>query len=720
MKKFLISCTALFMAAFAQGQTPLSLTTTSYTQNFNGLDTIAGNSNLVGNNLLTGWAIFEVGTNTNNVNGLYRGTNGNTNTGDTYSAGTTGSTERALGSIASGTNRMRYGVGFSNNTGSTITGFTLNVNCEQWRLGDTSAAASLVADTTIFEYSTVATGISDTVSSWIASPSLMLNSPILAGTVSGGLDGNLAANKLTKTGSVSVTIPAGATIYLRWSDINILGGDDILALDDLSITFSTTANPKPLIVSTIPADNATGIAAGVTNLSITFDKPVTIGTGTLTVTENPGGLVQTFNNTQVTASGSTATINGVNIQLSKTYVVNFDSTLVVSGSSNSNGIYNTTDWNFAAQSGTPLITTLSPADNSVNVGLALALSVTFDKPITQGVGTIVLRNLTDGTQQTITTPSPVVTIAGNTASVSSISLMAGKKYCVLYDSSCFKYLTNNSLGITDTNFWNFTTEPPALNGISGLNETFVTDCGFPVMGNFVSYSVNGSQTWRCTTFGNGDAAAASMNGFSGSSQANEDWLISAPITFGAPGATGLNFFAKRRFNNGAPIREVLVSNNYTGTGDPNAATWTPLVTVPSLVNLDTVWTNFTANIPNALSAAYVAFKYTSGTTANPADEWSVDDVKVNNTTSIGNIDKSNTQVWINTAVNSDVLYIKAQAAQDFTVTLMNLNGKVIYNTSVSVNAGTQTVSLPSINLSNGLYLVRIASNNGSTTLKYVK
>ena len=96
----------------ANAQTPYSLTTTSYTQNFNTLDT----TNVPSTNLPAGWSIFESGT-SSSVGNNYKGSIGNSNAGDTYSFGSAGNADRALGSVASGTNHERYGVAFTNNTG---------------------------------------------------------------------------------------------------------------------------------------------------------------------------------------------------------------------------------------------------------------------------------------------------------------------------------------------------------------------------------------------------------------------------------------------------------------------------------------------------------------------------------------------------------------------------------------------------------------------------
>ena len=91
------------------------------------------------------------------------------------------------------------------------------------------------------------------------------------------------------------------------------------------------------------------------------------------------------------------------------------------------------------------------------------------------------------------------------------------------------------------------------------------------LGNFVAYSVSGSQVWQSDkTYG------AKMSGYAdGSSHANEDWLISpAPDLSGKSGVTITYEHAinKGDLNNLKTNHTMWVSDNYSD-GDPNAATW---------------------------------------------------------------------------------------------------------------------------------------------------
>ncbi len=139
-----------------------------------------------------------------------------------------------------------------------------------------------------------------------------------------------------------------------------------------------------------------------------------------------------------------------------------------------------------------------------------------------------------------------------------------------------------------------------------------------------AFSVTGAQVWAQATFGN-PAPCAVMSGYSSGNKLNEDWLISPIVNLSSYTSATLTFDSSYNYT-GAPL-QVLVSSNYTGTGNPNLATWTTLS--PTLSSGAFAWANsgpvnisaFAGN-----SAVYVAFKYTSTTSA--ASTWELDNVKV--------------------------------------------------------------------------------------------
>lgn len=236
MKKILLLITAFTCIYNVNAQTYYSLTGLSYTQDFNTMDTVTSSPST---NLPLGWSLFERGTGAA-ADQKYVAGYGASNAGNAYSFGVAADSDRALGSIASGSNQPHFGMAIINNTTSDINAITIAYKGEQWRLGDTLA----VADSLVFEYSTLVWGMNDTVNTWTQEWGLMFNSPVVTAAAATPLVGNVAPNFTNKTGTFSVTVPVGDTIYLRWRDINITGADDGLSVDDLSINFSFSTKIK--------------------------------------------------------------------------------------------------------------------------------------------------------------------------------------------------------------------------------------------------------------------------------------------------------------------------------------------------------------------------------------------------------------------------------------------------------------------------------------------
>lgn len=249
------------VGAFAQ----VSITSlgTAYTQDFNSLDnTSAVTASTVP--LPTGWLLNEAqGTSASALmDGLYGVDNGAANNGNVWSYGTTGSTDRALGSLRSNSLLPSFGVWFTNNTGGVITSLDVTYRGEMWRVG---VSARLVADRLDFQYSTDATSL--TTGTWNDVNSLDFQSPVLNVT-SAALDGNAAGNFTTVTATITgLNIPNGTSIYLRWVDADISSSDDALAIDDVSITpkgtagsfcSSPTAAPSNLVLT--PASTAVSVS----------------------------------------------------------------------------------------------------------------------------------------------------------------------------------------------------------------------------------------------------------------------------------------------------------------------------------------------------------------------------------------------------------------------------------------------------------------------------
>ncbi len=214
--------------ALGGGSGSISLTTlgSAYTQNFD----ILANTGTTNNLTVNGWYLDETGSSTRN-NGQYAAGGGSDNTGDTYSFGALYDTERAFGGLLSSTLNPTIGAQFTNNTGATITSLDISYIGEMWRAGVANRGA---ADRLDFQLSTTATSL--TTGSWVDYNSLDYNSSNINTTL-GAVRGNAPGNQTAISFSITdLSIPNGASFWIRWLDFNISNSDDGLAVDDFSLT----------------------------------------------------------------------------------------------------------------------------------------------------------------------------------------------------------------------------------------------------------------------------------------------------------------------------------------------------------------------------------------------------------------------------------------------------------------------------------------------------
>ena len=210
--------------AQADGAADLVGARASYTQSF---DTLASKGSSAV--LPLGWSLKETGS-TATADGRYRAFTPGSGAGDTYSFGTEGSGERAIGSLRSDDLVTLFGVKFTNNTGATIEGLAIGYTGEQWRLG----APGRGPDRLDFQFSTDAASL--TTGTWQDYDRLDFLSPTTSGPA-GALDGNPAANRRVIAAAIpGLNIANGQSFWLRWVDADVPGADDGLAIDDFSLT----------------------------------------------------------------------------------------------------------------------------------------------------------------------------------------------------------------------------------------------------------------------------------------------------------------------------------------------------------------------------------------------------------------------------------------------------------------------------------------------------
>lgn len=277
MRKLLLSLFLLFVSLHLSAQVSLTVLNTAKTENFDGITA-------TGTSPISGWfAVKAAGTNSTTVGAtipliVYANSS---NAGGAYNVGTASATDRAIGSLASGSLVPRFGTSFQNNTGSTVTSIDFTGVMEQWRTGSNALVEILP-----FEYSFNATSIADATATWLPLTSMDLVEKLTANNSNVAVDGNQTANQTALSGTISsITWANGATLYIRWTDKDDTGSDGIYSIDDFSIKPNGSVAAAPIL--------------GANPTSLTFANQ---NTGT-----NSASQTYTLNGSNLTANVSVTT-----------------------------------------------------------------------------------------------------------------------------------------------------------------------------------------------------------------------------------------------------------------------------------------------------------------------------------------------------------------------------------------------------------------------------
>lgn len=241
-----LALTALLLTTANAGASIILNSLAPVSENFNGLINTGSTplSSVIGVQLPLGigWDGAKIaGTGTTAMNLVAN--DGASNSGALYSYGIALlNPERALGAVASGSNTAAFGVEIVNNTGGLIDSITISATTEFWRSstttqnvltfgwGQTGGGAASADYLTHVGAATALAGLN------VVGPAAV--------AVNGLLDGNLAVNQGSIAGTIVTNLPHGSSLFIRWSDLNDVGNDAGLAIDNLNI--EVTPEPTTL------------------------------------------------------------------------------------------------------------------------------------------------------------------------------------------------------------------------------------------------------------------------------------------------------------------------------------------------------------------------------------------------------------------------------------------------------------------------------------------
>ena len=200
---------------------------------------------------------------------------GASGSGFLYSYGSAAAIDRALGSLASGSNTMGFGALFKNETGVILQSVTITYTGEYWK--NSTSLQNVLA----FAYGKVGGALngnnfltSTAMTPWVPA-NLKGPQPVTSNT--GGLDGNAVDNRKTITFSLPLSLNPGESFVIRWQDTNEAGNDAGLAVDDFSMTVST----QPPVFTAPTLGDVSVDEAGLLQTQLTVGSEVTGDGGTV-------------------------------------------------------------------------------------------------------------------------------------------------------------------------------------------------------------------------------------------------------------------------------------------------------------------------------------------------------------------------------------------------------------------------------------------------------
>jgi endonuclease I len=343
-------------------------------------DSMAGAQGTTSSVLPTGWFLFENGSGANTT---YLIDDGSSQSGNTFSYGGNGQTDRAFGSLASGSVVANIGARLQNDTGSTLTEILIEYTGEQWRLGTPGGADKLD-----FQYCTTTCALNDAANApqWVNFDVLDLVAPVTAGTEGTILNGNLAANQVVKSQTLTgLSLANAAQMWIRWVDTNDAAVDDALAVEDFRV--GPAVDNPPVVANTSPLNTATSVAIN-SNLVVTFSEPVNTDPGafTLSCTSNASYPIT------VSGTGNTRTINpDVDFAFG-------DSCTATVVAANVNDLDGTLDdmaanhvWTFTTVVDTaPTIASTLPTSGATGIAVNAVVVINFSEPVNPTIPWITL------------------------------------------------------------------------------------------------------------------------------------------------------------------------------------------------------------------------------------------------------------------------------------------------------------------------------------------
>jgi VCBS repeat-containing protein len=155
-------------------------------------------------------------------------------------------------------------------------------------------------------------------------------------------DASTGPSQATLVTHLEVDLPAAlnnqSAVEIRVITTDAVGSDEWIGVDNIRVTSAPMEadHTAPLLASTSPVDGANAVAQGA-NLTLNFNELVTLGTGTITITDGAGDVrvIDVADASQVSVSGQSLVINpAADLHAGTAYHVSVDAGAVLDKSGN--------------------------------------------------------------------------------------------------------------------------------------------------------------------------------------------------------------------------------------------------------------------------------------------------------------------------------------------------------------------------------------------------
>ena len=188
-------------------------------------------------------------------------------------SGATNTATRGLGSLASSAGAYVFGISFTNNTGTVIDQFEIELTAAQWRKGGSGKANEW---TFLYHLSgTNNSGTNNVLDSLTKKDTTLNFTSVQTSTGTAALNGLLTVNQQRKKDTLfNLQWKPGEQLILKWQDKDEVGNDDGMALQQLICKALTMPdNTAPTVFALIPPTSKTYTTGDTLSAKIIFSEP---------------------------------------------------------------------------------------------------------------------------------------------------------------------------------------------------------------------------------------------------------------------------------------------------------------------------------------------------------------------------------------------------------------------------------------------------------------